>query len=370
MADGRVHLHAGPAFCRAGGVWRRIADVLTVGRDKLGTYRIECDREWITFAPRVRPAGQLRRAVVETHRFGDILDATRKPDVAEYDVRHSAGVKPVATGWRFANVAEPDVGVFLTDWLRRFGAGRVTVAADRAAVDLRDVDADAKGEINLDPETVPSGSGIHFYNYHNGEYSTSDAWSACRDELQSSCTPAIGWDGRCAAITYVGYFDTAEMRRQVLEFDTSAFPAAGKVCRLRLDHTDWVYDEMDEFAAVRLDPPAVVDPEGNVQDALNVWLAVSAAADAGSGGVCEHLAGASWQSPDMIASGDYAQATAFQLAVMAGHDYRNEPLTTHMSKGRQFDAAAAYLELTDAPRRAGRPIRIGARSGYLGGPGL
>lgn len=364
--DGRTRCYAAPAFVRLGGTWRAIDDVLSVTRDR-GTYRVQVGDDWIAFAPRVRPAGQLRRSIVGKRRFGDVIDATAKPDTAEYDVSYSRGVERIAAGWRFTGIADADLGVFLTDWLTRFGAARVVIADDRATLDLTDVQADRRGEINLDPATVAPTANIYFYGYHLGEYAPADAWAGCRNgsNVQNG---AIFDDGRCMAMTYAGYFESCEMRRQCLNFDTSAFPAAGKVCTLVLTEINpGQVDEGDDFGVARVDPPVAL------VDGLADWQAINAAADAGhsgSGAVCTHAGGSTWQSPDLIAAGQYAQAPDLQLAVLAAHDLANQPLTVQMSKGRQYDPATAYLEFTDAPLaapRPGRPLAAGCRGG-LGGP--
>jgi hypothetical protein len=175
---------------------------------------------------------------------------------------------------------------------------------------------------------------------------------------------AIFDDGRCMAMTYTGYFASCEMRRQCLNFDTAAFPAAGKVCTLVLTELNpGQYDEGGAFGVARVDPPVALG------DGLTDWQAINAAADAG-GAVCMHAGGSVWQSPDLIAAGQYAQAADLQLAVLAAHDFANQPLTIETSKGRVYDPATAYLEFTDAPVTAaplGRPLAAGCRGG-LGGP--
>jgi len=357
--DGKTRCYAAPAFVRLGGAWRAIDAVLSVTRDR-GAYRVQVGADWIRFAPRMRPAGQLKRAVLTKRRFGDVIDASAKPDAAEYDVTFSRGVERIAAGWRFTSVTDADLGVFLTDWLTRFGPQRVSIADDRATLDLTDVEPDRLNEINLDPETVLAPALLGLYAHHLGEYTIPDAWSGARN---AAGTAQFSTTGRIEALTYIGYFETCEMRRSLLSFDTAAIPADGKACRLHCEETE-VFAIPDDFAVAHIDPP--VDDS----DPYAAWQAVNDAVAAGSGGACLNTGGAAWASADLIAAGDYAQAADYQLAVLNLHDHANAPMTTHDRKGRIFDDAAAYLEFTDAPvatPRPGRPLIAGGR-GVLGGP--
>ena len=362
--DGRTLLYAAPAFARLGGVWRAIDQIVDVRRDG-HAYRVSVGDDWIIFAPRKLASGQVTRSVVTKRRFGDIIDASTKPEAVEYDVRFSKGVERTATGWRFKDVTDADLGVFLTDWQARFSTSRVTITDDRAMLDLTDVRGDARGEINLDPTTVSPESHLVLYGSTGGYPSFEAAWTAVRDGSGGYSVGAAD-DGRCMGHVFIGFMCSGQMRRNCMNFDTSAHAPTGKTCKLVLTYDDSsAYEELDDFGIVRVDPPIV---EGS---GTSGWTKVTSEADGGDGVVATNTSGSTWESPDLIAAGQYAQAADLQLAVLAAHDLNDAPLTEEgEEKGRKYDPATAYLEIADAASSGGmRPLIVGGR-GVLGGPML
>ncbi len=153
----KVRLYASSVFVKPTGQdWARIAgDGVPITRDALtGAYRIACGDDWITFTPKKRIAGVLKRTVLGGVRFGDVLNPGTHDAIVEYDVAFSGGVEHAADGWVFTKATGARVGLFLNDWVNRFVAGRITRRSDYAAIDLTDIEADEFGEINLDPTTT------------------------------------------------------------------------------------------------------------------------------------------------------------------------------------------------------------------------
>ncbi|HUU59215.1 MAG TPA: hypothetical protein VMZ50_06710, partial [Phycisphaerae bacterium] len=166
----RVRLYAAPRWIRLDGeTWRAIEEVVSICRDaSTGQYRVTCGEDWITWTPRNRPAGLLKEAVVRERRFGDVLNAGQLVDLTlEYDVRFSGGVEVAVAGWRFANVHDAEVGLFVHDLIGRFGVGRVSVLPGSVAID---VSAALGSEVNLDPTIVATASCDH--GYTSPEYAT------------------------------------------------------------------------------------------------------------------------------------------------------------------------------------------------------
>ena len=341
-----VRLYASPVWVRPGGKeWVAIEDLVTVVHDaRTGTYRVAMAGESIGFSPRNRPPGLVSRPVVKGHRFGDIVDAsTLTADSIEYDVTFSPGVQAVKDGWQFGVYDEVPLGVFLTDWRRRFG-DRLTVSGGRAALDVTGLEPshlDHNGELNLDPTLYPVEQGAYWLANYDWSWPQLRAGSAAGTgtiDLQIDASvhfpPGIYTLSRTAL-----RFDTSAAgtpAAAVLKVRRASAPQNGAVPHVSKAAFSQEVSHSQTFLECRttgyeVDPIGDLTPDG--QD---------------------------YVSPDIVAAGKWGNSAAFDLALCeSAHDVGN----TYPTAGHSLDFVDSgedgpRLELTEAaPVVPGRMLR-------------
>ena len=272
MDDGKWRVHCAPTFCRlAGGPWLPIESVVSIKRVD-GAYIVAAGDEWIRFAPRVRLAGQLVRAVVTPFHFGDVLDAKAKPDAAQYDVTFSKAVEPVKDGWQFKHITGTELGVFLHDWRERFGADAVKLTSNAAEVDLTAAVADEFGHINLDPT-------IYLASYYEFYYSAPwYAWATIRSGATGTQIAGSEIQATRPSATTV--------KRLCLRFDTSAVAGTVTACILDMLTTDSGGVGRDNFHVSKCAFASALSDAANYHEVYNryesAWGIGRAVADSGN----------------------------------------------------------------------------------------
>ncbi|HUU60479.1 MAG TPA: hypothetical protein VMZ50_13145, partial [Phycisphaerae bacterium] len=313
--------------------WRAIEEVVAVTRNAAtGAYRVACGSDWITWTPRKRPTGLLKRAIVAPKHFGDVLDATKLADaILEYDVAFSVGVEVTAAGWRFAAIRDVPLGLFLNDLIGRFGAGHIIRSPapggpSGVAIDLSAAQA-VNGEINLDPNVAPA----HYARLE--EYGTDaveqTAWNLAHDAAASDYSDSVYQvSTKCFYISGPNTWQ-AIIDRLGLEFDTSAY-AAATAAKLVL------------VEGAKVGTPGVTYDTMNVADvtAHSAYPAILAAAVGSGRSVTDQ--GATWESDDLVANGLFAVSATFQLALIESNDGAD----TIPASEQRIIWSDGYLELT------------------------
>lgn len=207
IGDGKLRVYAGDMFVRPDGKeWREIPDVVSIEQDG-SAWVVSYRKEWIRLTPSAPFV--IKRAILEAKRFGPILDRATAPDEILYNVTYSAGVIATADGWQFKDV--PDdvwLGVCIHDWQRLLGE-KLTLAADSATLDLRDVKLTSGDEINLDP-TVTAGAQSGYL-----QSSAMSDWEICRTNVS---TVVANNNINASAHAAPGL----SINRGYMEFDTSS----------------------------------------------------------------------------------------------------------------------------------------------------
>jgi len=158
VAPGTVRIWTGPRFARAEGVWRPLADLVTVREVPTGwsfsaggkTGNLLCDQP-------VELAAATISKVTTSEVFGPTIDGTKlSTGILTFRVVLPAGAKETPFGWEIANIDGVSLGLGLGDWK---ALGPMTVDKGVVTLDLTAAKAKA-AQIDLDPVTVltPSGS--------------------------------------------------------------------------------------------------------------------------------------------------------------------------------------------------------------------
>ena len=161
---GRYHISAAPQYVTKQGNLEHIDSSLLVLHDDITSeYRITFGTSWITMTPEERK-GKLKEAFIGNRHFGHIMEGDLElhpfGPIIRYIISYSDNVVRVEKGWDFTEAEDVTMGLFTYDLERRFGEENVRIIPgdeyDILEVDLTGVEADDNGEINLDPEIVPS----------------------------------------------------------------------------------------------------------------------------------------------------------------------------------------------------------------------
>lgn len=229
-----VRVYAGPTFVKpTGEKWVLITlDGVRIFRDIVtGEYRELCGADWITFRPSALAFSAVKRSVVGYQSFGDVFDAAAANTVVEYEVKFSSGVNYERDGWVFSKATGTRVGLFLTDWINRYGSARIALASDSASIDLTGIVPDDKGEINLDPTVTISGNSGYIDGYASNPSFAGGTWALARaGQNKTAATPnsIIGKSEHDVASIYHCF-------RGFMAFSTSGLDVASATLYLKTD---------------------------------------------------------------------------------------------------------------------------------------
>lgn len=243
ISTDRTRCFASPQYAKVGGVWQRIADIVSVAHDSsTAAYRVSLGDSYIEFCPRLRK-GTLDEARISPGRFGHILDmeASEVDDFIQYDVTTS-GATATDAGWAFAGDfgggGKPlTLGLFVGDWIRRFGASKVSKGASSVELDLRSWksqrasltvpqrNAAGMARLDLDPTITAE----------TGDNSMSSAGPTWADARAGTGWAVSIWDQLRARAISSGY---AEIYRGSLRFDTGGLDLGAVAVALRIRLAD------------------------------------------------------------------------------------------------------------------------------------
>jgi hypothetical protein len=255
LSAGRTRLFAAPQYAKVGDVWRPLADALTVAHDgATAAYRVSLGEAFVEFRPRLRK-GALDEARIAPGRFGHVLDteAAEVDDFIQYDVTAS-GATATAAGWAFSGDyggggKSLTLGLFMEDWIARFGAEKVNKTASAVELDLRGWKAarDALSpaqraavgmhRLDLDP-TVAAETG------ENSLSSAGGTWAEARAGTGWAVTVWHNLQVKAHASDVY-----AEIYRGSLRFDTSSLDEAPADATLRV----YLSDETGPMGKIRAD---------------------------------------------------------------------------------------------------------------------
>lgn len=249
--------------------WEYIRDHVTVSRDaRSGAYTVAGLGQSVEFRPLNIPPAKLKRTVVSLHHLGDVLTDCEGLDEARYRVSWSGGAVPRKDRLGF-ELAE-GVGLFFDDWVGRFGTERIALHVGKqsiplpaivsgavempeqipgrsveVSVDLRGVQPDEFGEINLDPSVNPVAAASGYL------FAASVTWAGARGAATA--------DGSVGDIKTAAYTTSSSyvIRRSPVVFDTSA--VAGRVLSASLSAEITNIDDDDGPAQIVYGPANVGD---------------------------------------------------------------------------------------------------------------
>jgi len=328
-ADGRLRVYADPQWVRLDGVnWIPVADAVKV-QAMHNAYRLSLGDQWIELTP--SPAADahiglsLKRRVKQGTHFGQVLDAKNAPDSLAFRVTASLGVKREPGRWILGERDGVPLGLHLDDWFDRFPC---EVKDNEITLDLTKAKAAGGevGEINLDPTTIAK-SALRNYILTAAE---GGGWAAVVEAANAGsqeatllvCTILSGGNFTC--IRGAVRFDTSGVSAAQARLITSVTGLGANlhVCRCTLSAG---LDDNADFAAIRT---------GYTDTAV---------------GLSTQRAGAVFQSPDIVAAGQWAQSSTYTLG-MALWDWDKPasyttPTTTEHLAIVDPTTAPPYLEI-------------------------
>jgi hypothetical protein len=321
-------------------VWRRdpttparfvpIEDAVEVEYDdSTFAYTVLFDDQHVTLRPnaasRAAIADSIIRAEGDRLHFGPVLDGKKIPMALDFqlvDLSENATMRE--DGVLLGHIGDNEVGLFWTDWLRRFPGKVMTHLVDKKAhLSLHGV---AQKEVNLDPTTINFGS--------SAEHDSADRAAASSDTATATDTPkALFIDGTGNNFYY----------RAVQLFDTSGVPTVESV-KYIFDAYNYENYETDEVAYGRVTwgtgfaaPATTASNYGNVLDlsATRVSAKLETEVDL---------------TPDTFEidiTAGFESAADFGVGVLEENDYQDTDPNTYAEYHFQL-LAGAYIEYTEA----------------------
>jgi hypothetical protein len=174
-------------------------------------------------------AGVRRLSVIRGYHFGDSVYLAKLDDVIEYRVTHSEGVVRADTGWEIGVFDGVRVGLFLTDWARKFG-DRLSIADGLVSIDIAPEKAKSTGNpeavLNLDPSPIDPIATSQYAEVDEVSWHTAHAYSSGEAEgvacMQNFFDQGLAWIDRIA-----------------MRFNTAAVPVVASATLVVQIDADW-----------------------------------------------------------------------------------------------------------------------------------